>query len=275
MESPTLTAELRAAAKQQPGSWLYAVDPAYDGKEDVPPHAIVGAWQVDDDGEITQPFLPNPEYVPSDATEKPEKSEMPPIPDDIRAAAKNAPDHWIGMVDPAWTGEPPPPVWALVGQWRSDEHGEIVEWQANDEYRPSPDMLGLPEPADPVDAAVQLAATGYGPAEEVPRLLAGAELAVFVGQHGEPVTATAPDGTPVVPAFTAKRYLEAAGALAAETVPVAELVDRIPDGHQLYLNPTGPVAMRVEMEPLRAAIADRTQDANPAAATRLTTADES
>ncbi|MFD7800275.1 type VII secretion system-associated protein, partial [Streptomyces anulatus] len=105
---------------------------------------------------------------------------MPPVPDDIRAAARTAPDHWFGTVDPAWRGEGEPPLWAVIGQWRSDADGEIVEWQRNEQYRPSPGMLGWPEPTDDVDAAMQLAATGYGPVEDVALAAIAAELAVRV-----------------------------------------------------------------------------------------------
>ncbi len=47
-------------------------------------------------------------------------------------------------------------------------NGEIEEWRANEDYRPSPTALGWPEPTDDVDEAVQRASTGYGPVDEVP-----------------------------------------------------------------------------------------------------------
>src|SRR5207244_13452176 len=120
-------------------------------------------------------------------------------PEQIREAARLAPEHWIGYVDPTWSGEGTPPAWALVAQWRSVASGEIAEDQENAEYRPSPSMLGWPEPSDAVEAAVQLAVTGYGPGDDVPAMLAEAEVAVFIQPNGEPVAAVAPDGTPVIP----------------------------------------------------------------------------
>jgi hypothetical protein len=181
---------------------------------------------------------------------------MPPIPDSIREAGRLAPDHWLGMVDPAWTGEGTPPSWALVGQWRSSPEGEIVEWRDNEEYRPSPSALGWPEPADEVDAAVQLAATGYGPGEAVTEALAALpEAAVFVTPQGDLLSATAPDGTtPVVPVFTSPAYLHAAGRLAYELMSVRELADRIPADHVIYLNPSAPVSMTVDTALLRDAL---------------------
>ncbi|MFJ9409145.1 type VII secretion system-associated protein [Streptomyces sp. NPDC101393] len=182
---------------------------------------------------------------------------MPPVPDSIREAAKLAPDHWLGMVDPTWSGEGAPPAWAVVGQWRSGLEGEIAEWRDNEGYRPSPTALGWPEPADAADAAVQLAATGYGPGEDVTTALASLpELAVFVTASGEPLTAAAPDGeTPVIPVFTSPVYLHMSGRLAFELMSVDEVLDRLPEDHLLYLNPSAPVSMTVETEALREALA--------------------
>ncbi|MEW1725103.1 type VII secretion system-associated protein [Streptomyces sp. NPDC093109] len=185
---------------------------------------------------------------------------MPAIPDEIREAARLAPDHWLGMVDPTWKGEGAPPAWAVVGQWRSGLDGEIVEWQDNEEYRPSPTALGWPEPADDVDAAVQLAATGYGPGEDVTSALAELpEAAVFVTPGGDPLPATAPDGeTPVVPLFTSPVHLHTSGRLAFALMPVSDVLDRLPEGHLLYLNPSAPVSMTVETDALREALAGHT-----------------
>jgi hypothetical protein len=183
---------------------------------------------------------------------------MPPVPDAIREAARLAPDHWLGMVDPAWSSEDTdaPPSWAMVGQWRSSPDGEIVEWRGNEEYRPSPSALGWPEPADEVDAAVQLAVTGYGPGEAVAEALAALpEAAVFVTPEGEPLPATAPDGTTrVVPVFTSPAYLHTAGRLAYALMSVRDLIDRIPAGHVVYLNPSAPVSMTVSTDLLREAL---------------------
>jgi hypothetical protein len=180
---------------------------------------------------------------------------MPSVPDHVREAARLAPDHWFGLIDPAWPGEGAPPDRAMVGEWRSDADGEIVAWRDNPDYRPSPAALDWPEPADPVDAAVQLAATGYGPAEDVTRALADAQVAVFRAPDGGFMTALAPDNrTPVVPVFTSPAYLHLAGRLAFETIKAPDLLDQLPEGHLIYLNPSGPVSMTVEPAVLRHAI---------------------
>ncbi|MGW5120569.1 type VII secretion system-associated protein, partial [Streptomyces noursei] len=81
--------------------------------------------------------------------------EMPVPPPEVVEAAREAPDHWLAMVDLTWVGEGAPPLWAVIGQWRSGPDGTIVEWRDNPEYRPSPQMLEWADPTDPVDRAVQ------------------------------------------------------------------------------------------------------------------------
>ena len=107
--------------------------------------------------------------------------------------------------------------------------------------------------------------TGHGPGEDVTAALVDAEVAVLVRADGGLVTAAAADGSAVVVAYTAEMYLESAGPLKYEVVPVAELVDRIPEDHHLYLNPTGPVPTAMDVTSLRTAIAEREADGGRAA----------
>ncbi|MFJ8754195.1 type VII secretion system-associated protein [Streptomyces sp. NPDC102441] len=180
----------------------------------------------------------------------------PPVPDDIREAGRIAPDHWFQMVDPMWSGEGVPPEWAMVGRWRSGLDGEIEEWQDNTEYRPSPSALGWPEPVDDVDLAIQLASTGYGSGEAVAEALLGREVSVLTRPGGGPLSAVAPDGTPVVPLFTSPVFLHTAGRFAFELINVEDLVGQIPEGQALYLNPSGAVGMILAPDAVRDAIRD-------------------
>lgn len=56
--------ELVAAAKKQPGGWVYEIDAEMvnDPDGEVPAHAIIGAWTVDDRGKLTGEFQHNPQY---------------------------------------------------------------------------------------------------------------------------------------------------------------------------------------------------------------------
>jgi hypothetical protein len=61
---PPVTPELRERAKLAPGTWIYAVDPAFVGTVDPPSWAVAGAYEVDEKGEIDE-FIPNPDYLPT------------------------------------------------------------------------------------------------------------------------------------------------------------------------------------------------------------------
>jgi hypothetical protein len=102
-----------------------------------------------------------------------------------------------GEATTAATVDPAPPEFAVVGQWRSDDDGEVVKWQANEDCVPSPGARGRPEPTDDVDRVIQLAATGYGPA--------------------------------VVPIYTSPRYLHRTGTLGFEQTDGVERAEAVQD----------------------------------------------
>jgi len=62
---PPITDALRAEGRANPGAWVYAIDPEFAGLDRVPPEGIVGAWQTDEAGALSEEFTPNPRYVPS------------------------------------------------------------------------------------------------------------------------------------------------------------------------------------------------------------------
>ncbi|WP_241191802.1 type VII secretion system-associated protein [Streptomyces sp. ADI97-07] len=138
-------------------------------------------------------------------------------------AARRAPGHWIGVVDPEWTEERTPPEWAVLGEWQSDEDGGVGEYRANPAYRPSARVLGWPEPTDPVDAAAQRAATGYGTVEAAVAALAEADVTVMRGPDGGPLTATGRDGAPAVLLFTSPAHEFMSAALRHDTLSAREL----------------------------------------------------
>jgi len=64
LESIKATAGEREEAKQHPGGWVYRIDRHFDPNGEVPPSAIIGAWQVGPTGEITGAFQANDNYTP-------------------------------------------------------------------------------------------------------------------------------------------------------------------------------------------------------------------
>ncbi|MFH9864319.1 type VII secretion system-associated protein [Streptomyces sp. NPDC017202] len=170
-------------------------------------------------------------------TTVPEPGDVPGIPEAVRAAARRAPGHWIGMVDPEWTEERTPPEWAVLGEWRSDDSGGVGDYRANPAYRPSARVLGWPEPTDPVDAAAQRAATGYGSVDDALAALAEADVTVVRGPDGGPLTAVGRDGAPVVLLFTSPAHEFMSAALSHDTLPAAELARSLSgSGTQLMVN---------------------------------------
>ncbi|WP_432037041.1 type VII secretion system-associated protein [Streptomyces cucumeris] len=180
-------------------------------------------------------------------------------PEDFAAAAQVAPRHWLSVIDRHWEGEEgdPPPSWAILGRWRSDEHGEIVEWEENTEYRPSPDAYGWAGPVSPADAAVRLVATGYGSQELFALVLADAEVAVCIDDDGEPTVTEAPDGPSAVPVFSPAPDLEENKLPPHEVMFVPDLLDRLPEGKEvLFLSSSAPVGHLITVSDLRSAMAD-------------------
>ncbi|MFH8534641.1 type VII secretion system-associated protein [Streptomyces tendae] len=174
----------------------------------------------------------------------------PELPAQLREAARSAPEHWLALTDPGWTGEGPPPAWAVMGQVRSGPDGEIAEWQANDEHRPSPVTRGWPAPTDEIDEAIQLAVTGYGPVEDVVRLLATAEVAFPVDPAGRPLVASTPDTIPALPVYTSGGQIAGLGRLAYEALPVAQLLPLLAPEQRLLVNPAGAACLLMETEAL-------------------------
>ncbi len=140
------------------------------------------------------------------------------VPEAVKDAARRAPGHWIGIVDPEWTSARTPPEWAVLGEWQSDGSG-VGEYRANPAYRPSARVLGWPEPTDPVDEAAQRAATGYGTVDEALAALAQADVTVVRGPDGGPLMAAGRDGAPVLLLFTSPTHAFMSAALHHDTLP--------------------------------------------------------
>ncbi|MCX4966938.1 type VII secretion system-associated protein [Streptomyces sp. NBC_00654] len=180
-------------------------------------------------------------------------------PEEYVSAARLAPHHWLSVIDRHWNsadGEGAP-AWAMPGRWRSDARGEIVEWQANPGYRPSPDAHGWGPPVDLADAAVRLVATGYDTEDLLAQVLADAEIAVCVNAEGAWRVTETPDGTHAVPVFTMSPRPDGERPPPHRVMPVRAFLDRLPEGREvLFLSSSAPVAQLLTAEALRTALAD-------------------
>ncbi len=52
-------------ARNHPDGWVYRIDGSFSDNEHIPPAAIIGAWEVNSNGEITDKFEINTKYEPS------------------------------------------------------------------------------------------------------------------------------------------------------------------------------------------------------------------
>ncbi|MEU9350789.1 type VII secretion system-associated protein [Streptomyces griseoloalbus] len=189
-----------------------------------------------------RPSAPEPAAPEPSGADATEAADTPEIPEAVREAARRAPGHWIGVVDPEWTEQRTPPEWAVLGEWQSDEDGGVGDYRANPAYRPSARVLGWPEPTDPVDAAAQRAATGYGSVDEALAALAAAEVTVVRGPDGGPLTAAGRDGAPVVLLFTSPAHEFMSSALRHDTLPARELARSLSGSGALLMVNAGAAA---------------------------------
>ncbi|MFJ9640343.1 type VII secretion system-associated protein [Streptomyces sp. NPDC101178] len=168
--------------------------------------------------------------------------DAPMVPEAVREAARRAPGHWVGVVDPEWDADRTPPEWAVLGEWRSDADGGVWEYRPNAAYRPSARVLGWPEPTDPVDAAAQRAATGYGTVGEALAELAGADVSVVRGPDGGPLMAAGRDGVPVALLFTSPTHAFMSSALHHDSLPATELARAVSASGALLMVNAGAAA---------------------------------
>jgi hypothetical protein len=64
MKKMEITQAIIDEAKNNKNGWVYAIEGEFTSSQSIPPHAIVGAWKVDGEGELTGNFKPNPNYIP-------------------------------------------------------------------------------------------------------------------------------------------------------------------------------------------------------------------
>ncbi|MGW4464940.1 type VII secretion system-associated protein [Micromonospora sp. NPDC004704] len=171
----------------------------------------------------------------------------PTVTPQLRERARQNPESWIYVVDPGFEDAPEVPGWAVVGAYRVDERGEVVdELRPNPNYRPTPAALGFPPPANELEGALQRAVTGHADDNEVRAALL--EATVFVphlsGTDGVAGLDAGLDQR-VVHAFTSERYLpEPVTWRHWERLPVRDLAEAL-GGRYLLLNPDSELELRL------------------------------
>ncbi|MFD0784466.1 type VII secretion system-associated protein [Micromonospora azadirachtae] len=165
---------------------------------------------------------------------------------------------WMLLLDSDWTPPPEaddrsgavPPVESIVGGWLVDDDGTVGPFEPNPLYLPS----GPDAPTGPVDAAAKLVVAGRAEADLVLLAMRDSLTEVAVDDEDDIIVAPAPDGVPCVLVATGaadQLRVEAAG---WRQVSSAELVELLPDGVDVLLNPGGPASMRLFAGALREAV---------------------
>jgi hypothetical protein len=174
----------------------------------------------------------------------------PALTEELRAQARKAPGNWLYSIDQAYDPDDGVPPYAIVGAWPVDEHGKPGEFAHNPNYLPSPMSLGLPEPTDLVDAAMQMAATGHQPQGVVIEALESATLYLVPTEDGG-LTAYEDEEGSFVPLLTDTWHAPAT-APRLRQVGWPELLDVLPDDMAVKINPGSPVSVRIMGADLRA-----------------------
>ncbi|MCW2615169.1 MAG: draG3 [Frankiales bacterium] len=172
----------------------------------------------------------------------------PDITDEMREHAKVQPNSWLYVLDPAADPDAEVPPELVVGAYPVDEHGELLEdFQHNPRYAPSE----VPEPTDPLDAALHELASGRGSREAVLALLRTAELMLLDTAEDGLVLHTTPEGRDVVQAFSSPAHAHASGAQSGwQRRRGREVARLLPPGVDLQLNPGSAVAVVVPRDSL-------------------------
>lgn len=175
----------------------------------------------------------------------------PPVTEALRAEARANPGTWVYEIDPAFDEAGRVPPEGIVGAWRADENGELIEeFTPNPRYVPSPLARGWAEPATKLERVLQLVLAGHAPSEQLEREFASAEVVVFSRPGGGIFLAPAQDGGRLTYAFTdadkATATATATGYAEHDVIRGIQLAEALPEGVRIALNPGSEVSAIID-----------------------------
>ncbi|MFH8387920.1 type VII secretion system-associated protein [Kitasatospora sp. NPDC018058] len=183
-------------------------------------------------------------------TPQPAGPPAPPITDALRQRALSAPGKWIYEIDPAFDPNGQVPLYGILGWWEVGPFGDL-DWTGNPDYRPSPKALGMYQPENDAEAALQAAATGHGPEDDLLAALRDTALAVLAhpqssGLYVEPH----PETAGVVTAYTSPSRLPTDWP-GYRLLTGRQIAAEVPGG-LLRLNPTARPSVTVPLDDIAA-----------------------
>lgn len=129
---PEINPEIEAEAARNPGGWVYKVDWEYAPGQYTPPEAVVGAFEVDEQGKLTGKFEENPNYRAVKMATRPARDYM------NRVHAPHQSSQWVIEIDPAYDEQfPAVPPEGQIGRWYVGEDGRLTG-----QFRPNPFYTG-------------------------------------------------------------------------------------------------------------------------------------
>ncbi len=161
--------------------------------------------------------------------------------------------EWLVMLDPRWQPDDGAdhhhiPAEVVVGAWAVAADGEVGLFEANLLYQPD----GPDAPTDPLDAALQLAASGRLDPESLLAVVRATLVDLAVDDAGAPVVGRSPDEVDCVLVATADPHRTRVPCANWRPVDLAELLALIPSDVDVLFNPGGPASVRL----LASALAD-------------------
>jgi hypothetical protein len=132
----------------------------------------------------------------------------PTLTDELREHARSMPGGWLYAIDPDVDADGEVPPFAIAGAWAVDENGEPGAFEANPDHVPGP-----------YQTEVRPDAVVYLPARE----------------DGELIAYEGPDG-PYVKALSEPEYAAGTEPMLVP-VPLADLLDRLPPGTTVRIDP--------------------------------------
>ena len=108
-------------AHKNPNGWVYDIDYLYKKDDRIPSEAILGAWEVDESGNLTSIYKVNENYRPVIEKEKV-------LPQYMHSVAKFCQNQWIAEVKREYENLfPRYPDDAILGYWYVDQDGTITK----------------------------------------------------------------------------------------------------------------------------------------------------
>ncbi|MFJ8859672.1 type VII secretion system-associated protein [Streptomyces sp. NPDC102451] len=167
----------------------------------------------------------------------------------VRAQAAARPGSWVYAIDPFFdpAGEVPP--FGIIGAWKVDARGHLTgEFRHNSKYRPSPQSLGMKKPLDAVDAAIQLAATGYADEAALRNVISSSTVFLIPGSAFAEQTNSA---TGQILTVYTNEYYAPSSVPQLQSIEVSTLLTKLTSHTVLKFNPGSSASVQIPVAELR------------------------